>query len=71
MGEIYLLSDFFGPVRPVRLGRTTNGPVRSESEVRRTDHFKVRTESGPGRIAKWPVLLIPTNDSQTKNRDDP
>ena len=61
MGKNYALSvRFFGLVRPVRLGRTTNGLVRSESEVRGKSAFKVRTKSGPGRTAKWPVLLIPT-----------
>ena len=60
MGKNYALSvRFFGLVRPVRLGRTTNGLVRSESEVRGKSAFKVRTKSGPGRTAKWPVLLIP------------
>ena len=62
MGKNYALSvRFFGLVRPVRLGRTTNGLVRSESEVRGKSAFKVRTKSGPGRTAKWPVLLIPNH----------
>ena len=64
MGKNYALSvRFFGLVRPVLLGRTTNGQVRSESEVRGKSAFKVRTKSGPGRTAKWPVLLIPINDA--------
>ena len=67
MGKNYALSvRFFGLVRPVRLGRTTNGLVRSESEVRGKSAFKVRTKSGPGRTAKWPVLLIPNFDAIVK-----
>ena len=62
MGKNYVLSvRFFGPVRPVRLGRTTNGLVRSESEVRAKSTSKIRTKSGPNRTAKWPVLLIPSH----------
>ena len=54
MGEIYLLLVRFFQSGPTRTDHEQTGPVR------RTDQFKVRTKSGPGRTAKWPVLLIPT-----------